>query len=215
MAGLGPEPWGTITLTVYVNCQRRTSKTKQASSTVATPSTPQVGPEAVATCPSGRAVAGGFSTPPPFTSTGAANTVIASTPSGRRGWRAEVVSSQASSLTSYVYCAKRKRARLLRSSPSPESVATIADTEAGTYASDASDGSCPTTKMKKRVDYPGATEPFGEFVPGAGGFSQQGATPSQYLVPTFIRSAPVEWRVRAIKVGSGTPVALSAVTLCG
>ena len=201
--------WGMITLESYVNCQRRVPKTRSASSTVVTPGTPRVGPAAVATCRAGKTVAGGFSTPPPLTSTGAANTVVGSIPSGRKGWQAEVVSNRASRLTSYVYCAKRKRAaRLLRSNPLDLSVATLANWEAHTYFM----SSCPGKRVP--ADHPKVV-PFGEFVPGVGGFSEQGLTPSQYLIPTFLRSSPVEWHANAIKVGSGTPVTLSAVTLCG
>ncbi len=187
--------WGAVNLKVYVNCQRGVPKTTSASSTVATPGTAQIGPATVARCRSGRAVAGGFSTPPPFTATGAANTVIGSMPSGRGGWKAQVLSNQASALTSYVYCARRKRARLRRSFVGePSSAATLEDTLAYATAPD-----CPA----------------GRFTPGGGGFSQQGLTTSQYLIPTKSRPTPFVWTAHAIKAGSGTPVTLVAVALCG
>ena len=175
-------------------------KTKSASATVTTPATPQVGPAAVARCRSGRAVSGGFSTPPPFTASGAANTVIGSTPNGRNGWQAQVLSSQASSVTSYVYCAKRNKPPLGRSNPGePSSVATLDQyvANANTY-----DPGCPRK---------------GRFIPGGGGFSETGATPSQYLIPTdsHQQSTGMSWHITAVKVGSGIPVALNAIQLCG
>jgi hypothetical protein len=187
--------WGSIALKVGVNCQRGVPQTKSASSTVATPGTPQVGPETVARCPSSRAVAGGFSTPPPFTSTGAANTVVGSIPSGKKGWQAQVVSSQASSLTSYVYCAKRKSAQLVRSPVDPSNSVETLDGEGAIAGTD-----------------PGCR---GRFVPDAGGFSEQGLTSSQYLIPTQSRQRGGGWFAAALKVGTGIPVGLNVVAFCG
>ena len=145
-------------------------------------------------------MSGGFSTPPPFTGSGAANTVIGSTPSGKKGWETQVVSNETSSLTSYVYCAKRKAPPLGHSFVGePSSVATLDRHIAGanTY-----NPGCPRK---------------GRFIPGAGGFSEQGATPSQYLIPTdsHQQSAGRSWHITAVKVGSGIPVRLDAVQLCG
>jgi hypothetical protein len=192
--------WGRFDLGVSVYCQNGVPKTKSASSTVVTPGTPQVGPATVARCRSSKAVAGGFSTPPPFTPTGAANTVIGSIPSGTAGWQAQALSSQASSLTSYVYCAKRKPPALGRSFVGEsDSVATLDQhlVNANTY-----DPGCPRE---------------GRFIPGGGGFSEQGATSSQYLIPkdSNQQSGGTVWHVDAIKVGSGIPVTLKAVLLCG
>jgi hypothetical protein len=187
--------WGRIAVKVGVNCQRGVPKTESASSTVATPGTPQVGPEIVARCPSSQAVAGGFSTPPPFTATGAANTVVGSIPSGKKGWQAQVVSSQASSLTSYVYCAKRKSAQVVRS---PVGLSYSVATLDGAGAIAGTDPGC-----------------HGRFVPDAGGFSEQGLTSSQYLIPTESRQRGGGWFVGAIKVGSGIPVELDTAAFCG
>jgi hypothetical protein len=192
--------WGTFTLKVSLYCQNEVPKTTHASTTVATPGTSQIGPATVARCRSGKTVSGGFSTPPPFTATGAANTVIGSMPSGKKGWEAQVLSSQASSSTSYVYCAKRKRVRLGRSfAGEPSSVATLDLTlaYANTY-----DPPCPRK---------------GRFIPGGGGFSQQGLTTSQYLIPvtSHQQGGGTSWHAHAIKVGSGVPVGLTAVLLCG
>jgi hypothetical protein len=192
--------WGKFSLKVFLYCQNGVPKTTHASTTVATPGTSQIGPAAVARCRSGKTVSGGYSTPPPFTATGAANTVISSMPSGKKGWQAEVVSNQAISLTSYVYCANRKQTRMVRSlAGEPSSVATLVDTVAyaNTY-----DPPCPNK---------------GQFIPGGGGFSEQGATASQYLIPvtSHQQSGGTVWHAHALKVGSGIPVGLSAVLLCG
>jgi hypothetical protein len=117
---------GRLDLGVAVYCQNSVPKLNSASTTVTTPGTAQIGPATVAHCPFGRAVSGGFSTPPPFTATGAANTVIGSTPNGRKGWETQVVSKETSSLTSYVYCAKREPPPLgLSHVGEPSSVATL------------------------------------------------------------------------------------------
>ena len=192
--------WGKFSLKVFLYCQNGVPKTTHASTTVATLGTSQIGPATVARCRSGKTVSGGYSTPPPFTATGAANTVISSMPSGKKGWQAEVVSNQASSLTSYVYCANRKQTRMVRSlAGEPSSVATLVDTVAyaNTY-----DPPCPNK---------------GRFIPGGGGFSEQGATASQYLIPvtSHQQSGGTVWHSHALKVGSGVPVGLSAVLLCG
>jgi hypothetical protein len=183
--------WGTFTLKVFVYCQSEVPKTTHASTTVATPGTSQIGPATAARCRSGKAVAGGFSTPPPFTATGAANTVIGSLPSGKTGWEAQVLSSQASSLTSYVYCAKRKRV-LLRHSTTP------AASDVLVYAN-IYDASCPV----------------GTFT-GGGGFSEEGLTTSRYLIPVESHklSGWASWHANALIVGSGVPVTLSAHAVC-
>jgi hypothetical protein len=58
---------GKIVVFSYAVCRAGATKTTTASATVATPATSQVDPPSDASCPSGKAVAGGFSTPPPFT----------------------------------------------------------------------------------------------------------------------------------------------------
>ena len=71
-----------------------------------------------------------------------------------KGWEAQVPSSQASSLTSYVYCAKRKPVRLRHSSAGePSSVATLDLSQAVGNIYE-----CPVV---------------GKFVPGGGEFSRR------------------------------------------
>ena len=119
------------------------------------------------------------------------NTVIGSLPSGKTGWEAQVLSSQASSLTSYVYCAKRKRV-LLRHSITP------AASDVLVYAN-IYDASCPV----------------GTFT-GGGGFSEEGLTTSRYLIPVESHklSGWASWHANALIVGSGVPVMLSAHAVC-
>lgn len=201
---------GRIDLAAYVYCQRGVPKPKARSSSLATPAASQIGPGAVAKCQTGSAVAGGFSTPAPFTPTGAANTVIGSFPSGKRAWQSQALSSQASSLTSYVYCAKRdSKPKTKQAKVESSSVAT----NAGTVAFSTT-GLCPAARLS----------------PGGGGFRQTGATPSQYLIPVRSTQRPSTpssnkplppgyygnvWEAHGLKVGSGTPVTLTAVALCG
>lgn len=189
--------WGTFDLKVSVYCQNGVPKTTHASSTVSTPGNSQVGPAAVAHCHSGKTVSGGFSTPPPFTAGEAANTVIGSMPSGKKSWEAEVLSSQPSSLTSYVYCAKRKRVRVVSSRES----STVATLDATVAYANTYDPPCPN----------------GRFLPGGGGFSEQGLTTSQYLIPvtSHQQTGGTVWHAHALKVGSGVPVTLTAHLVCG
>jgi hypothetical protein len=191
--------WGTFTLELSLYCQNEVPKTTHASATVATPGSPQVGPAAVARCRSGKTVAGGFSTPPPFTAGGAANLVIASMPKKKVAWKAQVLSRQASSLTSYVYCAKRKHVRLGhsgRASGTATADGTLVD-DANTY-----DPPCPVH--------------VGRFLPGGGGFSEEGLTTSQYLIPvSFFQQGDDSWHASGLKVGSGVPVTLEVHTVCG
>jgi hypothetical protein len=193
---------GTFTLKLFLYCQNGVPKTRQDSALTAAATTPQVGPTAVARCSSGKSVSGGFSTAQPLTYSGAANTVIASMPSGKKGWEAQVISSRSShpgitSVTSYVYCAKRKRVRLRHSfAGEPSAGATAEDTLAYANVYD-----CPA----------------GKFLPGAGGFSEEGVTTSQYMIPvdSFSQSGGTGWHATAIKVGSGVPIMLRAHLVCG
>lgn len=201
---------GVVTVTAYANCRRGLPKPRAISATVSTPGAAQVGPATTAQCPSGRAVSGGFATPPPYTALGAANTVIGSFPSGTRAWRVQVVSNQASNLDAFAYCAKRKRKpKIARAVADPGSVAT----DAGSVA----------VSSTRRC-------PAGQFAPGGGGFQQQNVTPTQYLVPIRSSQRPTTpastkplppgyygnvWQAHGLKVGSGTPVTMLAVGLCG
>jgi hypothetical protein len=200
---------GAVSLAAYVYCQRGVPKQSSVSFAVATPGAAQVGPAATAKCNTGSAVHGGFSTPLPFTLTGARNTVIGSFPSGKRAWRVQVVSSQASTVTSFVYCAKRKKPRTKNAKAESTSVATTAGSLAVSET-----GLCSAA----------------QFSPGGGGFFQTGATPTEYLVPvksTQRPSTPASnkplppgykgsvWRAHGLKVGNTIPVRITAVALCG
>jgi len=191
---------GSFTLKVSLYCQNGVPKTNHAGTTVSTPGSSQLGPSAVAKCRSGRTVSGGFSTPPPFTPAGTANLVIASMPSGQKAWKAQVLSSQASSLTSYVYCAKRGRVRVVHSfAGEPSSRVTQDGTEAfGNTAGKP----CPAK---------------GRFLPGGGGFSEEGLTTTQYLIPvgSHQQGSGTGWHTDGLKVGSGVPVTLRAHLVCG
>jgi hypothetical protein len=201
-----------VDLTVYVNCQRQVPKPRAISSAVVTPGQPRVGPTAIAQCPTGRAVAGGFSTPLPFTPFGAANTVVGSFPNGTRQWRAQVVSNRPSSVRSFVYCAERNRKpKLTGAAEEPTSVATAAGTVVYSPQGFTSNGLCPAAR----------------FAPGGGGFRQYGMTPTDYLIPIGLSQRPKRavppartfkgnvWQAVGLKVGSGSPVRLQAVAICG
>jgi hypothetical protein len=113
----GPTVSGpSVSITVFVYCQQDAPATTAASATVPTPGVSQFGPIATATCPSGKVLAGGFSTPPPIanpaTSSALSNAVISSRASGIRGWQVGVRSSLASSVTSYAYCANHRHSLL-------------------------------------------------------------------------------------------------------
>jgi hypothetical protein len=188
---------GSFNLKVFLYCQNGVPKTTHASATVATPGNSQIGPATVARCRSGKTVSGGFSTPPPFTAGQAANTVIGSLPSGKKSWEAEVLSSQPSSLTSYVYCAPRKRGRVVSSVES----STVATMDGEVAYANTYDPPCPK----------------GRFLPGGGGFSEQGLSTSQYLIPvtSHQQSGGTVWHAHALKVGSGVAVRLNARLVCG
>ena len=105
-------PFDPITIAVDVYCRRGAPKTATVASTVPTVDASAFhlnGPATSASCPSNRRLTGGgFSTPPPLSSIGAANSMRRSEPTGN-SWTSEVESDNApSSLTSYAYCARRK-----------------------------------------------------------------------------------------------------------
>ena len=57
----------------------------------------------------------------------------------------------------------------------------------------------------------------GRFLPGGGGFSEEGLTTSQYLIPVASFQQNVRtssWHATALKVGSGVPVTLIAHVVC-
>lgn len=202
--------WGRVDLKALVNCQRGAPKPRAITAKVATAGADRLGPALTAQCPSGRAVSGGFATPAPFVAGEAANTVIDLFPTGTRAWGAQVVSNQPSSVTVISYCAERGRKPKVASSVggSPET-RTVADTVANSTGQ-----FCPGKR----------------FTPGGGGFRQQGATVSQYFLPTVLYQGTAfdsdprtprqgyignNWHAAGLKVGTGTAVRLRSVALCG
>jgi hypothetical protein len=191
---------GRVGMSVKVRCQLGAPRTSSASTTVPTAGSPAVGPMAVATCRAGTGVAtaGGFSTPPPnvgggsasMPGVGAANVVIGSYPASTRAWNAEVVSSQASSLTGYVYCAKLKPTPRLVTASSSEDVA------GDYYVRSLSCG-------KRRV--------LGS------GFSETGVTaaPAHYLVPRTTYYLVGSLFTTATRTSGPFSGALNAFNLCG
>jgi hypothetical protein len=202
---------GQVKLEGFANCQRKVPKPRAITEKILTPNEDRLGPSTVARCPSGRAVSGGFSTPPPFAAGEPANAVVDLFPTGTRAWKARVVSNRQSSLTTYAYCAKRKRKPKIKTANSdPQGISTATTDNTETFSST---GRCPPKR----------------FAPGGGGFRQPDATPSQYLLPRLSMQRPEFvgrgprgtvyggniWIAGGQKVGGGTPVALIAVALCG
>ena len=200
---------GAATLQGFANCQRNVPKPRAITSKILTPGEDRLGPATTAQCPSGRAVSGGFATPPPLGSGEAANAVVDLFPTGTRAWRARVVSNQQSSLTVFSYCAQRQRKPQIKTAAAdPLATATADNTETRSAT-----GRCPARRVS----------------PGGGGFRQPSATASQYLLPRFSMQRPVfvgsgpsgtvyggeVWQAEGLKVGDGTPVTLTAVALCG
>lgn len=203
--------WGRVDLKALVNCQRGAPKPRAITAKVATAGADQLGPALTAQCPSGRAVSGGFATPPPFVAGEAANAVIDLFPSGTRAWRLQVVSNQPSSVTAISYCAERRRKPKLAGSAGGAAPETR--TTAGTVANSTGQF-CPAKR----------------FAPGGGGFRQEGATASQYFVPTVLYQGPAfdsdprtprsgyvgdNWHTGGLKVGTGTAVRMRSVAICG
>jgi hypothetical protein len=200
---------GAITLTAYANCQRGVPKLKAVSSTVPTPGVAQVGPAATAKCGTGSAVAGGFATPAPLTPMGPRNVVIGSFPTGKRAWQAQALSNLDSTVTSFVYCAKRSKPKIKNAVPDSGSTVTAPGALAVSTT-----GLCKAAQLS----------------PGGGGFRQTGATATQFLIPVRSSQRPSSpssskplppgyhgnvWQAHGRKVGDGTPVTIAAVALCG
>jgi hypothetical protein len=186
-----PDP---VSLTTHAYCRRRAPATTAAQLTVPTPALQALGPIATANCPPGRrAVAGGFSTNPPVFGDEISNLVTHSLPSGTGGWFSQVVSQASSALTSYVYCAKLKKA--------PSLVTAAAPPNATAESISTATASCPG----KRV----ATD---------GGFSQLGidADPGHYFLMYESQASGRDWRVSGVRAGSaGVPLTMSSSAYCG
>ena len=190
-------PFDPITIAVDVYCQRGAPKTGTVTSTVATPDASPShmnGPATSAPCPSKRRLTGGgFSTPPPLGSFGAANVIRRSEPTGN-SWTSEVESDNAaSSLTSYAYCARRKA-----SPPMPA----VAATTSGTNPAPAST-SVTATCTKKRTMAGGGFQQAYSLLVGGGTFNVYES-----------RRAGKSWTAVAEQGGDSTAISFSSVGLC-
>ncbi|MDX6615332.1 MAG: hypothetical protein QOD60_423 [Solirubrobacterales bacterium] len=100
-----------LNLTTYVNCRRHMPPTTTSTVTLPQANGPAIDQPVTATCAGAlKAIAGGFSTPPPFTPTNGSTVVIDSLRSGTQSWTSQLLAlGTASTLTSYAYCAKAKK----------------------------------------------------------------------------------------------------------
>ena len=190
-------PFDPITIAVEVDCRRGVPKPERSMSTVPTVDASPLhmnGPATSAPCPSNRRLTGGgFSTPPPLGSFGAANVVRRSEPTGN-SWTSEVESDNAaSSLTSYAYCARRK------ASPS---MAAVAATASGTDPAPAST-SVTATCTKKRTMAGGGFRQTYSLLVGGGAFNVYES-----------RRAGKSWTAVADQGDDSTAISFSSVGLC-
>lgn len=151
------------------------------------------GTSAVARCPDGRkAVAGGFSTPPPVEPGLIDNVVTDSLRVGTNRWRTQVLSGKVgASVTGFAYCAKQKKAPPARTGSTP-----------GVTGDQA-----PQTAVSPSC---------GKQTALMGGFSQTGATGFGVVFPVYTVSkrAHKTWHVSATNIGGG-PLTVSATAYCG
>ena len=183
----------TLTLTVQVNCRAKAAKTRTVSATVPTTGVTGVGPAATASCQGDRrAVAGGFTMPPPLVGQIATSLVFDSRRSGARAWTTRVATGAAgpSTLTSHAYCAKRGQSLAERSSASAPN-----GEEFGLSSALASCDQPP--------------------VPFAGGFSQPGGNVNSFFVISESIGVGVGWQASGIHSGTVPAVTLSAHVYCG
>lgn len=190
-----PPSSGTVTLTASVYCRKNGPKTSTQSATGATPGTQLIGPSVPVPCPGGRkAVAGGWTTPPPVVGGTPMNALLASSRSAS-GWQSLVISASSgpSSLTSHVYCAKQKKGlqeAVLAGSP-------VITNFAQSTATAACAGSRSVT---------------------AGGFSQSGATlagPIGFMLPfRSQRLGNGTWVASGVYGGNGAIVTLASHAYC-
>lgn len=179
-------------LVTYVYCRKGAPKTTVVSKTAIAASV-GAGTSVVPRCPHGRkAVAGGFSTPPPVESGLIDNVVTDSLRQGADRWRTAALSGRVgAAVTGYAYCAKRKKAPPARTGSAPTVTGDMTDT--------------------------GAVSPrCGKQTALMGGFSQVGATGFGVAFPLYTQSqrAHKTWNVSATDVGGG-PLTVSSTAYCG
>ena len=190
-------PFDPITIAVDVLCRRGAPKTTTVTSTVPTPDASPLhanGPATSAPCPSKRRLTGGgFSTPPPLGSFGAANVVRRSEPTGN-SWTSEVESDNAAStLTSYAYCAKR------RASPP---ISAVAVTTPGTIPATTRAVATATCGGKRTMAGGGFRQVY-DLTAGGGTFQIYES-----------RRAGKSWTTVSRQGGSSTAISLTSAGLC-
>jgi len=188
----GP-PSGSIGLTAYAYCRRNAPKTAAVGVPVSTPNALQVGPSATASCGGRRKpVAGGFATDGAPIRT----FVVESLLSQPASWTTNVLSagSGAGTLTSYVYCAKRKKPLGAPTATSPQTL-DIDQTRTATAL-------CPTAKQSAL----------------SGGFSQGPLNVSgngNFFYIYESQRAGNGWRVSGFFGDGNTPATLTSTVYCG
>jgi hypothetical protein len=199
-------PAEVVTLDAYAYCRRNAPKLSTKTSAVPTPAAMLLGPSAKAKCPKRRrVVAGGFLTAPPISPGGSRNVITDSLAAGRRAWWSRVASlGGAGSLTSYAYCARRKKS--LRSVTSST---TQAEGPIGALAT--STASCPGSGEGTIVLGSGRNST-------SGGFSQQppGLGPPPLLFVYVSARVDQGWTLSAARSTSlATPLVLNSTVYCG
>jgi hypothetical protein len=176
-----------LSITTFVRCSRDAPKTKTKSSTTFANAGNAVF-TTDARCSSGKAHAGGFSSPPPNAGSSLRNTIADSVRSGKKTWHlrwfASSSSGLGSSFTSHVYCAEN-------SAPKARGASTVS---AATGPVTAQSKPCRSgTKLR------------------AGGFSQDVANPATPLYLFYNASVPVGkiWQVETIHVGSASTLTVT------
>jgi hypothetical protein len=186
-----------LNLETYVYCRRGAPKTTTAVATEPQANGPAIDLPPTASCLGKKKVlAGGFSTPPPFSAPGASTIVLDSVRSGAQAWTSRLLAlGNASTLTSYAYCAKAKKG------PTGPSVASPVTTGTGSLASAAA----PCPAKKKTL---------------GGGFSQPQATadlPASklgFFIPYESRRIGNAWAVSGMFAGS-PPGTIVSTAYCG
>ena len=183
------KPSGAVT---YAFCRKGAPKTTVVSKTAFAASS-GAGPSVVPRCPHARkAVAGGFSTPPPVEPGLIDNVVTDSLRVGANRWGTQALSGKVgAAVTGYAYCAKQKKAPPARTASSP-----------GVTGDQA-----PQTAVSPSC---------GKQTALMGGFSQVGATGFNVVFPVYTVSKRnhKRWHVSATDVGGG-PLTVSATAYCG
>ncbi len=188
-----------LDLTAFVYCRRGAPVTSTTTVTAPQQNGIAISPPVTASCvgKKRKALAGGFSTPPPFATPTSSTSVLDSLRSAPRAWSARLLAlGTASTLTTYTYCAKAKKA------PPAPSIASSPISTSGTTAT----AVAPCTGRTKR--------------PLGGGFSQPQATaniPASQLglfVPYESRRISTAWQVSGVFAGS-PPGTIVSTAYCG